>query len=512
MCPLQASRDSVIAVYTDEGSEHRVSAEDVMLKKKILQEQFETEQRIKGGLEYERSVFEHDFKDQPEVLKAAKFYTVRVKCPKTGKMSLEQRTKIYEHKKGVCAFQELSGTSVKSQQVIDDGRFQLAEEQQERAFQDVVDAQMRTQRLEGSLTTEDVEEPAQKKRKKDQSDEPGSKRSRKDDGKPADGASSSEDDVAPFEAQLSLPGKKKPKPKARKGSGGGSGDTGGTGGTGGRGDGNGDGGGGGGLPSSTGSQDIGDKATEQLLEEVDRELVVFAQAENLDDIKLETINSLLQRLQSKRTQLGKKVGKSKTQKILNAITKVAERKTQFAAIADLVKTAIAFERKRIRFKALQLQDKLHLAKSAGLEHHQIPLCMRACGVYAGVAVASTDAKWDVCVSICANEKLKDSLGLVDTEGVVGEQLADIQMKAGSEFFAELLRQHAALSGNNLAVTRLKFLSLASDFKNAHAPMKELLDAGEVVLHHHQRKYSAADTRQALYRMYVVFECVHSNCA
>ena len=86
---LEESRDAVIAVYLDMGIDHRISSDDIVGKKQVLATAFETEQRKTTGLEYEKSVFLEQFAEQPEVLKAAKYYTVRFKCTKTNKIIVE---------------------------------------------------------------------------------------------------------------------------------------------------------------------------------------------------------------------------------------------------------------------------------------------------------------------------------------------------------------------------------------------------------------------------------------
>ena len=94
--------------------------------------------------------------------KAATFYAFRTKCPKTGKIIAEQRTKVYEQNKGIFRFKEITGSSVRSSQVLDDGRFNLAEGQQDTVFNDVAQAQFNSSSPCGSLTLDDVE-PATKR-------------------------------------------------------------------------------------------------------------------------------------------------------------------------------------------------------------------------------------------------------------------------------------------------------------------------------------------------------------
>ena len=59
------------------------------------------DKRAKTGLEYEKSVFLEEFKDRPDLIKRAKYFTARVKDPATGRFIVEQHTRVYEQKKGV---------------------------------------------------------------------------------------------------------------------------------------------------------------------------------------------------------------------------------------------------------------------------------------------------------------------------------------------------------------------------------------------------------------------------
>ena len=104
----------------------------------------------------------------------------------------------------------------------------------------------------------------------------------------------------------------------------------------------------------------------QLLEEVDREVGEFSRAKALDDIKLETLNSLISRLQTKKTQLGKKANKRSSGDTVNNIDAVSKRKAQLVAITDFVKALLTAEKKRERKKAQAVQKKVHALKNSGI--------------------------------------------------------------------------------------------------------------------------------------------------
>ena len=216
---LEESRDAVIAVYLDMGIDHRISSEDIVVKKQVLAIAFETEQRKKTGLEYEKSVFLEQFAEQPEVLKATKYYTVRLKCPKTNKMIVEQRTKVYDQKVGVHAFEEISGNTNSTHQIIDDGQVILQEGQQDQVFHDISRAQFDGKRLAGSLTMDDVELPSKRAKTDSASSRSPASKSPKPSAKDKDNGADSDDEddeQTPMEKMLATETpKKKGRPKAK---------------------------------------------------------------------------------------------------------------------------------------------------------------------------------------------------------------------------------------------------------------------------------------------------------
>ena len=66
-------RDDVIAVYLEKGeSALRGHKEVEAMRKDVVLSTFETDERAKEGVEYEKSRFFEAFKDQPDTLKKAK--------------------------------------------------------------------------------------------------------------------------------------------------------------------------------------------------------------------------------------------------------------------------------------------------------------------------------------------------------------------------------------------------------------------------------------------------------
>lgn len=141
----------------EKGENHRLSKCDVAASKVTIMSSYQTDNRKKTGLEYERSVFEAMFKSQPDVLKKAKFFPVRFKCPSTGKNKTEMRTRVYDQVAGTVAFEELEGSSVRVDNTVDNGEVNLMENQQERVMEDTSNLMFEQIRRAQGLTVNDVQ-------------------------------------------------------------------------------------------------------------------------------------------------------------------------------------------------------------------------------------------------------------------------------------------------------------------------------------------------------------------
>ena len=340
---FQESRDAVIAVYAEESPNCRLKYDAVLTKAKVLRVAFEREQRSRVGLEYEKSVFLELFKDQPEVVKKAKFYPCRTIDIKTGKPTIEMRTKVYEHRHGIYKFEETAGTELRSEQTLDDGRFELAENQAETVMGDCASSQFAASRPAASsmLIMEDVGmEPASSPQKprsepRNSSSAAGPKREREKD-------DSSSDDVAPVDRMMGGDRRKKKAKVESKGKGQGRGSTVGE-----------------SLSASVSGVVSSDKGVAELLEEAKRLLEDFKDATTVADIKAESMASLSSRIQSKRNGLGKKTGNKKTQFHIQSMDLLISNKSQIAASVNLHKALVVFEKKRTRKLATAVLDKFH---------------------------------------------------------------------------------------------------------------------------------------------------------
>ena len=145
----------------------------------MIKQTSETSIRKKTGREIEQSVFLTMYKDDPATLKKAKFYPVRVRDEATGRMVVEQVTKVFDQQKGVRLFEDIESNSIIRQSVIDDGRVQLVENHDQRVMEDAAELMHEQERGGGpGLTVHDFVEsqssksPTQKNKPKKERAEP----------------------------------------------------------------------------------------------------------------------------------------------------------------------------------------------------------------------------------------------------------------------------------------------------------------------------------------------------
>ena len=128
----------MISIYRSKGEDYRCGHKEVnAMKKEVTASSYEQDERSKEGIEYEKSRFLEVFKDQPDIIRRAKFKPVRCKKP-NGKWVVELRTKIYDRADGEYHFREVCGSEVRQSSRLDDGTLELREGQQEKVFGDMV--------------------------------------------------------------------------------------------------------------------------------------------------------------------------------------------------------------------------------------------------------------------------------------------------------------------------------------------------------------------------------------
>ena len=374
-----------MAVYAQEGENARVGHKEInSMRTVVVASSYESEERSKEGIEYEQNTFLETFKDQPDVIKKAKYHPVRVRDPKTKAFKVELRTKVYDLADGMYRFKEKSGSEIRQNCTIDDGPLSLVEDQQRLNYELALENQFEHVGGVGGLTMEavglggssssmgsvgvvtpksskhvKVEEAADAEESDDDDDETPAQRSSK---------------------ALMEPSPKKPKatakPKGAKGilstaaSGGAS-----VGGA-----------GAGGDPSG------GDRNVALLLEEADKEFAAFKDKKDLNSISEEALVNLAKRLQDKKNWLVRKNSK-KGGDALTAIDSLAKLKGKVQSISDVLKASATFDKKQCRKSATALLDKYHAMSSQGVASSDLPACMVKYSLRCNVAISASDRKF-----------------------------------------------------------------------------------------------------------------------
>ena len=383
-------RDSVIEVYAEDPSS-RCGAKDIEKQKKVLQVATKVDKTLKTGLEYEKSVFLEEFKDRPDLIKRAKYFTARIKDPATGRFIVEQHTRVYEQRKGIWNFEESDGVELRNETTLDDGRFQFADtpNQQQTVFDDTASLLFQNQSGKNDVVMADVRPEPSSSARPDAAPRKSLARGAVD-SKKADedvkSESDDDDDMSPMERAMKqehVGGKPKAKAKSKAGAAVAAGARS-------------MGAGGGGHGSlQTGAECAGkmDVATKSLFDEVDRELKVFKSLVKLEDGCEETFVSLSARLQAKRTALAKKVHKKAGGDNLAIRDNLSASKSRVQAMTDAVKSALQFQRKKNRKHASVVMSKFHAMKIAGVSLDSIPTCFAIMPMQAQAFILAIDGKW-----------------------------------------------------------------------------------------------------------------------
>ena len=440
---MEVSRDAVIAVYQAKGAGHRLLSDDVVgSKKTVIASTIEHTNRMKTGIELEKSVFLDRYSENPEVLKKTKYFVARVRDEDTGKWKVEQHVKIHDQAKGEWKFEEVSGQEVRSNNVIDDGEIELVEDQATRVFEDHSAAMFQQSNKSSILAEEcDVSSSSGGVASTDLTPTKASAKAKAKAKAAEKDGDSEEEELSPMEKMmqkdLAAP-KAKAKAKGKAGSGTlqgtGSGTTGG---------GAGDGGG-------KGAQD---SEAALLLAEVGREMAVFKGLSALVPGCEEALASLVTRLQARKNKMAKKK-KSSGGSALDMVDKITTKKSHLNAISELVKAALAFEKKGNREAAVNVVDKIQAMKTAGITLDMLPTAAAAAPLHAKACVLSTD------------KKFRDSEALVDADEIrkqvpmaTDQEVMDLQMQVVVRVMSELVRQHLeSKDAKGVAVSKLQTLA------------------------------------------------------
>ena len=157
----QADRSSVIGVYMDNGEDCRVKAVDIEKKKEVLQRSYDQTLRKRTGREVEKSLFLKRYADRPDIIKKAKWTTIRTRDHQSNKIVLQQVTRIYDQDIGEHIFEDIEGQEISTTSVLDNNTFNLAPDQQERTAHDAFDMVLKEERGAVGITASELGESSE---------------------------------------------------------------------------------------------------------------------------------------------------------------------------------------------------------------------------------------------------------------------------------------------------------------------------------------------------------------
>ena len=283
---------------------------------------FESEERQKTGILVERSVFEEDYKDQPDVLKKAVFKARRVK--EDGKWVTKDFTKIYGQRKGIYNFVEKEGESIEHEKDIDMGDIQMTEDQQTKTYELMTGADFADHASRRDLTSADMRQTpssfAPPPSSVGSSSTKPSKRSVASMQSDSDNSTGDDDELSPLEKQQR--GRVRPKKKAKA------------------------------QPqqkpddSSTAITTPGPlsnvpAAISRLVTEAQAGLDALRGAKTMPDINEDQLGSLHNRLTAKKNGLGKKPANN-----VNSLEAINPLRCKIGLITEVLKAISTFEKKK----------------------------------------------------------------------------------------------------------------------------------------------------------------------
>ena len=471
----QATRDAIVWVHLEDGLDARCGHKDVNKMKKIVQaNSYEKEERSKEGIEYSKERFLEVYKDQPEIIRKAKFKTVRFRHPKAGRWMTEQRTKVYDQADGEYRFKEIQGNEIVQKKTLDDGSLELVDDQQQKIFDDMAATQFdNCGGGAGALTRADVKtDPPQATSQPPSSAAAPSQKALKRKASSSD----SGDDLSPMERAMSTHTPKKAKVTAKTAAHSPI------------------------VPStstSSGAAASGgilavhsDKTVVQILAEVDKSLELIKQQTKLEDITEESLNNLASRLLTKKGAMGKKASKKGAGKEATAmVDDLAKARTKVLAVVDLTKAIAMFEKKRSRKTAQTIADKMHAIKACGVFQF-LPACASCFALHSVLFIATLD------------QRFLESVETVKTSTIM-EHCADAgpaeQESIQSALVVRLVTEKVRLSVENKETATVAKDS-ATRLCNALIPhiggsIKKLLEAVVCVLQ--DRRHSTTDVVASL---------------
>ena len=457
---LEAKRDSVIAVYIEQGEDAKCGRKDVnAMRSTITMTSYEDDELWREGNEYEKSRFLHVYKNDPEIIKKAKWFTRRVRN-ESGQWVIEQHTKVYERPKGEYKFREVTGKRVAQNTCLDDGQLQFAEDQQQRVLDDTVSVALehRGQGLiQDDIQPKDQQQdvPAMIKQilkehgvggsssasgKKEQGKDDKDKKLKDATGEDDDDTSSDEEDAPVNRIMQSLhttPRKAKGKAKASPLGSSPKGDISAA------------------ATSAVGSSgDFTDRTVTQLLNEVEQALNTVKNTKAINDMPEELLKSLSSRLQTKKNQLCRKASK-KGGDALTMMDAISKARTKVSSVVEAFGAISAFEKKRTVKTAQAVDEKFDQLKASGAFAF-MPACIAARSLHADLHIKNSESKNHEAIELCKISTISGRCPMATPADA-----AVIQSDLSSRLLSQEIRQNA--ENKELAsIAKAKLLSMLNN--------------------------------------------------
>ena len=185
-------------------------------KDTVVSQHIESDNMKKTGRMVEKSKFEEQNQDRPAMLKKAQYFPRRVR--EGDKYTVKMFTKVYNEEEGEYLFEEIQGKTIIRNQTIDDGSYSVAEDQQERNFEQSAGHMFgATFSSRSSLLASEVDPPQVRVKSEAASSSSRAGTATKRDREKYDVVSRDEDGLPPLEKSLAVgQPKKQAKQKQRK--------------------------------------------------------------------------------------------------------------------------------------------------------------------------------------------------------------------------------------------------------------------------------------------------------
>ena len=388
----EVSRDAIISMAADLGPDQIRKKSFEKFKERVVRDTITATERSREATEYTKAVFEEMFKDDPEVLKKAVHYKVRVQ-QKNGMYKYEERVKIYDAREGVYRMKELERDEIRRRKVLEDREFARGGQAQSLAEDAAASAGIGIMATSNALSLADLKEtrPMSRPSTRDPSTPRQSSKARTKVLQPQNSNESSQDDgVTPLESLLgcssSRPGDKggeKPQRGQKRAATSPSSST-------------------AGLSlqqrmelrakdSALTGAGLSSKAkadSDLLLKEFDAAMERFKLTESIEDLPLEHFVRTQTSMYAKARALGNKSGNAEGVKTLDASKKASKK---LSAMNELAKAIPTMKKSKNKPNCTRVVEKFQEATESGVPVDGMAPCFRAAVIEAQVGVALADA-------------------------------------------------------------------------------------------------------------------------